>query len=219
VEVAGRLATIEDYEMLERDQPDAMRSRNLELARRELARFYAYACISNEDCRISNVAQRGVFFIGRKEQVKALKAFLSRLIMAVFGAFTLLAPMLIMTLHPTKLTVLLTTTLFVLVVAGILAAVMKTAEDKDIIAATAAYAAVLVVFVGSASTSGKLSDGLIGGIVAGAVGALLLLLAVFSIPVAYAVAMWAKRRRLKSYMDVELSIDALSFKNQGRSPV
>ena len=101
--------------------------------------------------------------------------------MSIFGAVALLAPMLIMTLHPTKITALLTTTAFVLVVAGILAASMKSAENKDVIVATAAYTAVLVVFVGTANASGNLSDGAIGrivGIVVGAVAGLALLLVV-----------------------------------------
>jgi hypothetical protein len=77
------------------------------------------------------------------------KGFLSRLKMAAFGGIALVAPMLIMTLHPTRLTELLTTSVFVLVVGAILAWYMKDADNKDILGATAAYAAVLVVFVGS----------------------------------------------------------------------
>jgi hypothetical protein len=77
------------------------------------------------------------------------KGFLSRLAMALFGGISLIAPMLIMRLHPTKLTELLTTSIFVLVVGVILAWYMKDAVNKDILAATAAYAAVLVVFVGT----------------------------------------------------------------------
>ena len=62
--------------------------------------------------------------------------------------------MLIMSLHPTKLTQLLTASLFVVSIALILAWLMDDAERKDVIVATAAYAAVLVVFVGAASTIG-----------------------------------------------------------------
>ena len=54
-----------------------------------------------------------------------------------------------MSLHQTKLTSLLTTSFFVLVVGIILAWYMKDADKKDILSATAAYAAVLVVFVGT----------------------------------------------------------------------
>jgi hypothetical protein len=77
------------------------------------------------------------------------KGFLSRLKMALFGGITLIAPMLIMRLHPTLLTELLTTSFFVLVVGIVLAWYMKDADKKDILGATAAYAAVLVVFVGT----------------------------------------------------------------------
>ena len=73
---------------------------------------------------------------------------------AVFGGLAVIAPMLIMSLHPTKLTQLLTASLFVVSIALILAWLMDDAERKDVIVATAAYAAVLVVFVGAASTIG-----------------------------------------------------------------
>ncbi|KAH6671173.1 hypothetical protein B0J14DRAFT_656158 [Halenospora varia] len=68
---------------------------------------------------------------------------------ALFGGLVLIGPMLIMALHPTKITVLVTTTMFVLSVAIVLAWRMEDAQNKDIVAATAAYAAVLVVFVGT----------------------------------------------------------------------
>lgn len=84
----------------------------------------------------------------------ARKAFAERFFMALFGGLTLIGPMLIMTLHPTRLTQLLTTSLFVVAVALVLAC-LEQLQPKDIIGATAAYAAVLVVFIGSGSgTSG-----------------------------------------------------------------
>ena len=98
---------------------------------------------------------------------KEWRDFLSRLKMALFGGLSLIIPMLIMTLHPTILTALLTTTLFVLAVALILASVMTDAESKDVVGATAAYAAVLVVFIGTSNASGGMSDGLLTGIVIG----------------------------------------------------
>jgi hypothetical protein len=102
-------------------------------------------------------------------------AFLSRLKMATFGALAFLVPMLIMVLHPTKLTVLLTTVVCVLFVAVALAASMQDADNKDILAATAAYTAVLVVFIGSSNTTSGLSNGVIGAITAGVLGGAVLL--------------------------------------------
>jgi VIT1/CCC1 family predicted Fe2+/Mn2+ transporter len=81
------------------------------------------------------------------------RKFFSRLAMALFGGAALIAPMLIMTLHQTKLTSLLTTSLFVVAVAVTLAWWMEDAKNQDVIAATAAYAAVLVVFVGTGTTT------------------------------------------------------------------
>lgn len=93
--------------------------------------------------------------ISKKKEAEDEKKslFLSRLAMALFGGLALIVPMLIMTLHQTKLTTLLTTSLFVAVVAVALAWWMEDAQNKDIIAATAAYAAVLVVFVGSGTSN------------------------------------------------------------------
>ncbi|KAH8587019.1 hypothetical protein B0O99DRAFT_642917 [Bisporella sp. PMI_857] len=78
--------------------------------------------------------------------------FRIRLLIAASAGLALIVPMLIMTLHRTKLTSLLTTSFFVIAVAIVLAYVMEDAQNKDIVAATAAYAAVLVVFVGTAMT-------------------------------------------------------------------
>lgn len=83
-----------------------------------------------------------------KEQRSASK-LLNRIRMALFGGVVVVAPMLVMALHRTLLTTLLTTSLVVLVVGLVLAWMMDTAEPKDILTATAAYAAILVVFVGT----------------------------------------------------------------------
>lgn len=109
--------------------------------------------------------------------------------MAVFGGLSLIAPMLIMTLHPSVLTVLVTTSVSVLIVGALLAIGMAEAEPKDFVAATAAYAAVLVVFVGNGgggtanapqASRSTISNGKIGGIVAGCIaGTLLLMLGIF----------------------------------------
>jgi hypothetical protein len=85
--------------------------------------------------------------------IKNQREFFSRLAMALFGGAALIAPMLIMTLHQSKLTSLLTTSLFVVGVAVVLAWQLKDAKKQDIVAATAAYAAVLVVFVGAVTTT------------------------------------------------------------------
>ena len=85
-----------------------------------------------------NIAQKAEDFVGR-------------LFMALFGGLSLIAPMLIMRLHPTLLTGLLTTSVFVVIVGVILAWFMTDAQKKDILGATAGYAAVLVVFVSTSS--------------------------------------------------------------------
>ncbi|KAK4247682.1 hypothetical protein C7999DRAFT_14288 [Corynascus novoguineensis] len=75
-------------------------------------------------------------------------AFFQRLGFSFVGGVFLLAPMWIMVLHKTRRTCLITTTAFVVVFGTILAWRME--KPADVLAATLAYAAVLVVFVGLA---------------------------------------------------------------------
>lgn len=93
---------------------------------------------------------RGTFLEDEKlRRKRKSEAFWRRLFMAAFGGAALIAPMLIMSLHPTKVTNLVTASAFVVVVA-VLAYVMTEATPQDIISATAAYAA---VFVGTSVSS------------------------------------------------------------------
>lgn len=139
----------------------------------------------------------------RQSQSAQLRGLLRRLSMAVFGGLTLIVPMLIMVLHPGLTTVLLTTSTFVFVVGILLAMVMTKAEEKDVVGATAAYAAVLVVFVGTggdytsdqggqqvvngtfseqapARSSASLSNGQLAGVVVGClVGSIVVMSTVF----------------------------------------
>jgi hypothetical protein len=101
----------------------------------------------------------GYFYLGQEAMAqsgtyyKKQRQFLSQLSMALFGGAALIAPMLIMTFHQSKLTSLLTTSLFVMGVAVVLAWWLEDAKNQDIVAATAAYAAVLVVFVGTGTNT------------------------------------------------------------------
>ena len=63
--------------------------------------------------------------------------------------------MIITTLLLTNVTTLLTASLFAFAVAVALAWLVDEAQAKDIMAATAAYAAVLVVFVGASGGNGS----------------------------------------------------------------
>jgi VIT1/CCC1 family predicted Fe2+/Mn2+ transporter len=105
------------------------------------------------EAQIAHLLVHGARFspagVRTEEELKERLGFFSRLTMALFGGAILVVPMLIMSLRPSKLTGLLTTSLFVVGVAVALAGFMRDAGPKDILAATAAYAAVLVVFVGT----------------------------------------------------------------------
>jgi hypothetical protein len=88
---------------------------------------------------------------GRLEREKRSN-FKERLWMGAFGGIALLGPMLLMVLKPSRTTSLSTvcvaTTLFTL----ILAFMAKNLKGQEVLAATATYAAVLVVFIGTSST-------------------------------------------------------------------
>ncbi|KAL2264579.1 hypothetical protein VTJ83DRAFT_7089 [Remersonia thermophila] len=79
-------------------------------------------------------------------------AFAHRLLFSAYGGAFLLVPMWIMVLHNTRDTCLITTTASVVVFGFVLAWEMEKAPE--VLAATLAYAAVLVVFVGLAIEEG-----------------------------------------------------------------
>ncbi|TGJ79047.1 hypothetical protein E0Z10_g9711 [Xylaria hypoxylon] len=98
----------------------------------------------------SNVIKFG----GEKQRLgqrtlKRNSAFLSRLVMALFGGIALIVPTIIMTLYQQVKVCLIVTAVATVLFALILAFGATDATGKDVLAATAAYTAVLVVFLGS----------------------------------------------------------------------
>ena len=79
---------------------------------------------------------------------RSLWAFLRRFAAALFGGITLVGPMLLMVLHKDKATDLSTTSVAVFLFA-IIVAYFSDAAPETIVSVVAAYAAVLVVFVGT----------------------------------------------------------------------
>lgn len=72
--------------------------------------------------------------------------------MAIFGGLALLVPVIIMTLVHGVTESLVTTSVAIVLFALALAVYATNTSGKDILAATAAYAAVLVVFIGASVT-------------------------------------------------------------------
>src|SRR4051812_4232954 len=83
----------------------------------------------------------------RAEQRK--NAFTSRLLMALFGGLALIVPTVIMAKHPTINFSLVTTSVATVIFALMLAFGARDSTGKDVLAATAAYTAVLIVFIGT----------------------------------------------------------------------
>ena len=100
---------------------------------------------------VGNLGFRELDPLGREKRSQKT-ALTERIIMAMFGGVALIAPMLIMTLHPSRNTSLFTTSLVTFIFALVLAVGATNSAGKDVLTATAAYAAVLVVFVGTNTT-------------------------------------------------------------------
>jgi hypothetical protein len=75
------------------------------------------------------------------------EAFISRLLMALFGGIALILPTIIMAKHPSTNFSLGTTAVATVLFALALAFGAKNSTGKDVLAATAAYSAILVVFI------------------------------------------------------------------------
>ena len=84
-----------------------------------------------------------------KVKLERHSAFANRLTMALFGGASLIGPLLIMTLHPGLTTSHVTTCAATFLFALVLAIGAEQTSGKDLLGATAAYAAVLVVFIGT----------------------------------------------------------------------
>ena len=82
-------------------------------------------------------------------KIERRKAFTSRLLMALFGGIALIVPTVIMAKNQGINFSLVTTAIATVLFALMLAVGATDSTGKDVLAATAAYAAVLVVFVGT----------------------------------------------------------------------
>lgn len=146
-ELAMEISTIEDARAeLNRMQADSDEAKRLGNKVDELTKAAGVKLL-----KAMNETTSG---ITKANEVKERQALWARLLMALGGGLSLVGPMLIMVLHPTRLTALVTTSCFVVGIAVVLAVFMRDSHPKDIIACTAAYAAVLVVFVGVGEVSG-----------------------------------------------------------------
>lgn len=119
-------------------------ARHIRLSHRSLAGVEDW----ERDFRLQNLSHKTAREEKRQKQAEALWATTRRFGMAVAGGIALIIPVIIMTVYEGRVQSLVTTS-----VATFLFAIFVTwysnANEKDIIAATAAYAAVLVVFVGT----------------------------------------------------------------------
>lgn len=90
---------------------------------------------------------------GRLQREKN-QAFTQRIFMGLFGGIALICPVLIMVLHPSQNTNLITVSVATSLFAVVLAIGASDRTGKDVLAATAAYTAVLVVFFRPSGSSG-----------------------------------------------------------------
>ena len=90
----------------------------------------------------------------RNENVKksSIRSFRRRLFMASLGGTFLVGPMWLMVMHNTMYTVLVSTSVFVYAFGFLMSILLE--KPMEVLSGTAAYAAVLVVFVGIGSSGG-----------------------------------------------------------------
>jgi VIT1/CCC1 family predicted Fe2+/Mn2+ transporter len=86
---------------------------------------------------------------GERWKAVSMKLYLERLAMGLAGGAALIAPMVIMVLKKDLVTTLVTTTVATMLFAGGLALLGTKLKGEMVLASVAAYAAVLVVFVGT----------------------------------------------------------------------
>lgn len=86
-----------------------------------------------------------------RNESERLALFLERFGMGILGGVALIGPMLIMVLHRDLLTTLLTTSVATVLFAGFLSYWGQSTNGETVLGMVAAYAAVLVVFVGTNS--------------------------------------------------------------------
>ncbi|UKZ86722.1 uncharacterized protein TrAFT101_002546 [Trichoderma asperellum] len=89
---------------------------------------------------------------GRIRRVQK-KAFTARLVFALMIGVSLIGPILIMTLHESTSASLCTVSVATFIFALVMALFATEVDGKDVLAATAAYAAVLVVLFGTSTPS------------------------------------------------------------------
>ncbi|KAF2463932.1 uncharacterized protein BDR25DRAFT_346952 [Lindgomyces ingoldianus] len=137
-----------NYDFLGRDG-------RFKVVRREGSRWEIWrnpnATVSDEGGQLKEIGRLGCRALDRKRRVEQerRKAYTSRLVMALFGGVAIITPMLIMALHPGLVVDLVTASVATVLFAIIVAVQARDASGKDVLASTAAYAAVLVVFVGA----------------------------------------------------------------------
>jgi VIT1/CCC1 family predicted Fe2+/Mn2+ transporter len=90
-------------------------------------------------------------FRNRDNITQQRQALLLRLGSAVLGGIALVGPMLLMELHKSFATSLVTVSVAVMIIGVGIALFIPDAKPRDVVVAVAGYAAVLVVFVGTSS--------------------------------------------------------------------
>ncbi len=111
--------------------------------------------------RLYDVGPLGFRELDRKrlDERQRRQAFKNRFSMALFGGVALLVPVLIMALRPGLVVDLVTTSVATVLFAVTIAVAGRDASGKDVLASTAAYTAVLVVFVGTTLGMGSSGPG------------------------------------------------------------
>lgn len=105
-----------------------------------------------DDINFAAAKRKDVTTRGMQTREESVQQFLERLLMALFGGAFLVGPMWLMVRHSTGDIPLISTTVFVIAFSILMAGALRKETSSMVFSAAAAYAAVLVVFVGTTST-------------------------------------------------------------------
>lgn len=116
----------------------------------EMKKFQDMDCGRGNGLRFCKLAGTGDWDYLIREM--KFKATIRRTSFGLLGALFLIVPMLIMTLYPSRNNCLITASVSTLIFV-VFVSVLSKANDHEVVAVVAAYAAVLVVFVGTSMTT------------------------------------------------------------------
>jgi VIT1/CCC1 family predicted Fe2+/Mn2+ transporter len=112
---------------------------------------------TGNDVKLKEIGSLGFRELDKRRRLERerLGTFMLRLRMGLFGGVALLVPIIIMALIPNLVIGLIVTSVATVLFSVVIVTYATDSSGKDVLASTAAYAAVLAVFIGTSLTNQK----------------------------------------------------------------